>query len=220
MKKMIFLGCLILFLAPIVWAQEKVEAPVWNVGDKWEFGREGFLEGVRVDAKGYVANFSAGIFYKSAQGTAIFDKSTLNILYVLEGDKAKKYRGSHRRILNFPLVIGKKWKDSFFRVYKGGWYNADCLESFIVLGWEDVQVRAGKFKTLKFEYTVQESRKDSFIAHSPPRESKAWYWYSPEVKYLVKGKYEKEYSEDFAPWDPAFKGGREGWELTSFQLKK
>ena len=39
MKKMAFGGCLILFLAPMVYAQEKIEAPVWYVGDKWAFDR-------------------------------------------------------------------------------------------------------------------------------------------------------------------------------------
>ena len=39
MKKMI-LGLLILFFAAVAWAQEKVEAPVWNIGDRWTFKRQ------------------------------------------------------------------------------------------------------------------------------------------------------------------------------------
>jgi hypothetical protein len=223
MKRIIFLGWLVLFLPAMVFAQEKIEAPVWNVGDKWDFGQEGFLEVVGIDKNGYISKFSAGIFFRSAQGTVIFDKSTFNVLYVLEGGKVKKYKGGHRKILNFPLVIGEKWKDGFSKVFKDGWYTADCFESFLVLGWEDLQVRAGNFRTLKLEYKVRESTKDSFIPHSPGVEFKAWYWYSPEVKYLVKGKYEKEYresSEDTNSWNRASKGGREGWELMSFKVKK
>jgi hypothetical protein len=34
MKKIMIMGFLVLFLAPMVWAQETIEAPVWNVGDK------------------------------------------------------------------------------------------------------------------------------------------------------------------------------------------
>lgn len=37
MKKIVILSLSILFLASLVWAQEKVEAPVWNVGDKWTY---------------------------------------------------------------------------------------------------------------------------------------------------------------------------------------
>jgi hypothetical protein len=98
MKRIIFLGCLVLFLPAMVFAQEKVEAPVWNVGDKWDFGKDGFLEVLGIDKNGYIAKFSAGVFFKSAQGTVIFDKSTFKVLYVLEGDKVKKYRRGHRRI--------------------------------------------------------------------------------------------------------------------------
>ena len=58
MKKIAFLvGCLILFVAPTVFAQEKVEAPVWNVGDKWVF-TQGNIEVVGIDQNSYTLNFS------------------------------------------------------------------------------------------------------------------------------------------------------------------
>ena len=106
MKKMFFLGWLILFLPALLFAQDKVEAPVWNVGDKWDFGKDGFLEVVGIEKNGYSAKFSAGIFVKSAQGVVIFDKKTFNILYGRKGDKVNKYSGGHRKILNFPFMIG------------------------------------------------------------------------------------------------------------------
>jgi len=40
MEKMPFLVLLIVFLLALVFAQEKVEAPIWNMGDKWVFDRE------------------------------------------------------------------------------------------------------------------------------------------------------------------------------------
>ena len=216
MKKMILGGCLLLFFSTMVCAQEKIEAPAWNVGDKWDFGQEGFLEVVGVDKNGYVGKFSAGIFLKSAQGTAIFDKSTLNVLYFLEGDKTKKYRGAHRRILNFPLVVGKKWNDEFKSMSPDGFHGGPAAETIKVLGWEEVGVPAGKFKAVKLEYLV---------STGPPglpaiMESMAWYWYSPEVKYMVKSQYGKDYVEAVVPLDPSFKGGREDWKLISYKLKK
>jgi hypothetical protein len=38
MKKIMILDLLILLSAPMVWAQEKCEAPKLNVGDKWRYG--------------------------------------------------------------------------------------------------------------------------------------------------------------------------------------
>jgi len=37
MKRVIFLGGMILFFVSIGYGQDKVEAPVWNTGDKWIF---------------------------------------------------------------------------------------------------------------------------------------------------------------------------------------
>ena len=213
---MLFLGWLALFFPIVAFAQEKIEAPAWNVGDKWDFGQEGFLEVVGVDKNGYVAKFSAGIFFKSTQGTVIFDKSTLSVLYVLEGDKRKKYGGAHRRILNFPLVMGKKWNDEFRRMSPDGFHGGPAAETIKVLGWEEVVVPAAKFKAVKLEYLV---------SYGPPglpgiMESMAWYWYSPEVKYFVKGQYGKGYEETSKPLDPSYKGGREDWKLISYKLKR
>jgi len=216
MKKMIFLGCLVFFFPTIVCAQEKIGPPAWNVGDKWVFYREGPMEIVSIDKNGYGAKFSGGIFLKSLTGTAIFDKSTLNILYLLKDNKPQEYTGARRRMFDFPLTIGKQWKDSYSRRVSG--VGIDFSENVLVSGWEDVEVRAGKFKTIKLEYKLEVTmppgvaRIGSEVAG--PR-GKVWYWYSPEVKNLVKCQYEKGYREGSDQL-----GEREDWELMSFQLKR
>ena len=58
MKKIIFLAWLVVFFPGIVPAQEKVEAPVWNVGDKWTFTGNGGIEVVKADQSGYILKFS------------------------------------------------------------------------------------------------------------------------------------------------------------------
>ena len=210
---MIFLGCLILFLAPMVWAQEKVEAPVWNMGDKWVFDREGPMEVIGCDAQWYSVKFSGGIFPKDASGIAVFERSTLNVKYLLEKDKRKDYRGFRKQILNFPLTLGKQWKDLFQRdeMETMAQVAVEYRETFRVLGWEEVQVRAGKFKAIKLEYKIEKSVR-GVAGWMPTGESKAWYWYSPEVKNFVKCQYEKGYIEG--------RDERGDWELVSYELKK
>ena len=66
-------------------------------------------------------------------------------------------------------------------------------ETFRVLGWEEVEVRAGKFKAIKLEYKIETSWRGN-MGWIPGGESKAWYWYSPEVKNFVKCQYEKGYT--------------------------
>jgi len=105
MKKLIFCSLLLLFYATtVVGEQEKIEAPIWKVGDKWVLS-DGLVEVIDVNENGYLVRFP--------KATQIFNKSTLNITYLLEGDKHKEFKGVRKRLLNFPLSVGKTWEDSF-----------------------------------------------------------------------------------------------------------
>jgi hypothetical protein len=216
MKKMVFWGWLFVFLPAMVFAQEKVEGPVWNVGDKWVFDQGGPIEVIGCDAQCYSVKFSGGIFPKDASGIAIFERSTLNVTYMLEKDQRNKYKGFRKKILNFPLTLGKQWKDLYQvnEVGKFGKLAVEYSETFRVLGWEELEVRAGKFKAIKVEYKIEPSSRDS-MGWIPRGESKAWYWYSPEAKNFVKCQYEKGYNEAVIQED----GARGDWELVSYELK-
>jgi hypothetical protein len=218
MKKMAFLAWLILFLPAMVFSQEKIETPVWNVGDKWVYDREGPMEVTGRDAQCHAVKFSGGIFRKDASGTALFERSTLNVKYMLEGDQRKEYKDFRRKILNFPLTLGKQWKDLYQRDERGTWGNMVAFEyheTFRVLGWEEPEVHAGKFKALKLEYKLEHKWRDG-IGWVSGIESKALYWYSPEVRNIVKCQYEKGYKEARREGE----GERENWELVSYELKK
>ncbi len=216
MKRIILLGMLLAFLAPMVFAQEKIEAPIWNVGDKWVFTGDGSIEVVKADPNGYILKFSDGkcIFERQGYNTMLFDKSSLNRINILEGGKQTKYTRAYKRLFDFPLSIGKQWKDAYStKIFMGPYAGGgpyDYSENFSILGWEDVEIRAGKFKALKLEY----KRKQTAIT-SPwgtDEEIKNQYWYSPDVKYFVKCQYDKDWIKGFKEMF--------NWELTSFQLKK
>jgi hypothetical protein len=208
MKKMILSGWLILLFAQIVCAQEKIEAPIWNVGDKWVFTQGMAIEVVNnTDENSYKAKFQ--------NETLLFDKSTLNMVYPFQGQKRQTYRAPQRRLFDFPFMIGKSWKDKYSAQLKwedeytsrsGGYSIVDetqIFESYRVLGWEDVEVQAGKFKAIKIEY-----KRDWSSPNGGMREGKAWYWYSPEVRNLVKFQYDKSQI-----WSR-----NNNWELVSFHV--
>jgi len=205
MKKMILLGLFVLFIPVILHGQDKVEAPVWNVGDKWDFGKS-TMAVVSTDESNYTVRFSS----PSGDSTFIYDKSSLNRLYSVQGDRRVEYKGRQKRLLNFPLHSGKSWKDKFIsstrREGTAAATERQYFETFSVFGWEDVEVRAGKFRALKLEYKVEMAER----VPNWPNEGKALFWYSPDVKYLVKCEYGKT----------NFWVGFYGWELTSFELKK
>lgn len=197
MKKILLLSFLILLIPAFAFGQDKVGAPVWSIGDKWVLTEDVTILVANADDHSYAVKYLTG----GGELILIFEKSSLNRLYVMEKEKRTPYEGRNKRLFNFPLEIGKGWKDKF--VSKGAIKEYIYLETFTPLRWEDVVVQAGKFRAVKIEY------KQSY-ADEPGKEGKLWYWYSPDVKYMIKCQYEKS-----RYWDALY-----DWELTSFQLKK
>jgi hypothetical protein len=218
MKRTLFLGLLIVFLPALVFAQEKVEAPVWNMGDKWTFTGDGSIEVVSADQSGYILNFSEGICIYESQGfnTILFQKTSLNRISIVERDKRAKYTRGYRKLFDFPLIIGKQWNDAYstktFYGPSAGRYTIDYSENVSALGWEDVGVRAGEFKALKLEYKRKVTHSSSHFGGNIGEEIKSYYWYSPGAKYFVKCQYDKDWMKESKEiFD---------WELASFKLKK
>ncbi len=222
MKKLAFLGWLIVFLPAILFAQEKVEAPIWNVGDKWIFTGAGTIEILKVEQKGIVVKFSDNICVLERQGfnTIIFDKSTLQRIATVEGDKRRNYTMGLKNIFNFPLSPGKQWKHAYsakpilVERYESvtGTPTLDYYEKIKILGWEDIGVKAGKFRVLKIEFISGHEEYRTGMFPRPGYEEKDYYWYSPDVKYFVRAQYDKSLEDQPKK---VF-----NWELTSFQLKK
>jgi hypothetical protein len=197
MKKTILISFLILFISAMAYGQDKIETPVWKIGDKWSLTGDVTVTVVNADESSYSVKYLTS----GGESILIFEKSSLNRLYAMDKDKRIPYEGRNKRLFNFPLNIGKSWKDKY--ISKGAIKEYTYLETFTALGWEGIVVQAGKFKTVKIEYKQSN-------ADEPAKEGKLWYWYSPDAKYMIKCQYEKS-----RYWDAAY-----DWELTSFELKK
>jgi hypothetical protein len=203
MKKLILLSFLVAFIPAIVFGQDKVEAPVWNIGDKWTLIEDVTITVANADETTYTVK------YLTSGGASILicAKSSLNRVYAMDKDRRIPYEGRNKRLLNFPLEIGKSWNDKFtVKPAALAAQEITYLETFTPLGWEDIEIQAGKFKAVKLEY------RQEIVGQTAgrPKEGKVWYWYSPDVKYMLKCQYEKT---DY--WDATY-----DWELSSFKLKK
>jgi len=214
MKRIVCFGLLVLCFPLILCAQEQVDVPTWNVGDKWVFGDIGTIEVVEADQNSYVLKYSDDICVSENWefNTIILEKSTLHRIYTLQGDQRKKYTKAKRRIFNFPLIPGKQWKDVFSATpvvsVASHYGDLNYYETFKVIGWEDIEVQAGKFKTIKLEITIGHTAQKG----APGYEGKSLYWYSPEAKYFVKCQYDH--------WAEAIFSEIVSWELTSFKVMK
>jgi hypothetical protein len=206
MKKMLILTCLFLFLIPLVWAQEKVEAPVWNVGDKWTYKSTsgGTWTTEVVDAKEdlYIVRT------EGVQDLNGYDKKTMNVTYLIEQSGRKvKATSSFKKLFDFPLLVGKKWTDRTYGKPAGGTLEVTYINDFRIEGIEQVTTPAGTFKAYIIHF-----KQTNMAVTSGTREGWIRYWYSPDVKTWIKREVEKSSFWASVRW-------LQDAELTSFSLK-
>jgi hypothetical protein len=83
------------------------------------------------------------------------------------------------RALAFPLVVGKKWEHTNTSTHPTCGNNTADLKSEVV-GWEDVTVPAGTFRTIRID-------SQGYWSSRCGRDRLAYkFWYSPDVRWLVK----------------------------------
>ncbi len=203
MKKSILLIFLVALIPAILYGQDKIDAPAWNVGDRWVLGDDVVITVASADQ----SSFSVTYTIAGRDSTIVYQKPSLSRLYYKVRDKSINYEGRNKRLFNFPMEIGKSWQDKFVEKPTAlGSQETTYIETFTPLGWEDITVAAGKFKAVKIEYTQEKVGQTG----TQPKEGKVLYWYSPDVKYMLRCQFEKS---DY--WDEP-----SNWELTAFKLKK
>jgi hypothetical protein len=185
MRKMILLGCLFLSFAPIVFAQDKCEAPVWKTGDQWTFKR---ADGTTFTNQ--VVDVTKDLFILKTGNDPDrygYDKETGNLKFVIKEDgRQMKATNDLRKLFNFPISVGKKWTETNSRLAASLEQQRETtfLIDFNVEGIEDLTTAAGTFKTYKIRHKLTMMR---------GRNPSGWllFWYSPDAKWWVKREVEK-----------------------------
>jgi hypothetical protein len=202
MKSMISACCLIFALTSMVLAQEKVEAPVWNVGDKWTYkdaaGETWTNEVAKVEEDLFIIKSSR------SQDLVAYDRKTLNGAFLIdESGRRQKNTSTFRKLYDFPLFVGKKWTDATASAALRSGEQANFVHDFKVDGVEKITTPAGTFNTYRIHYKQTNMRAGN-----------GWvrYWYSPEVKIWVRREFEKSSFWPNAQWT------RDA-QLVSYELK-
>lgn len=180
MKKIIVLSLVILFLVSMAWAQEKCEAPVWNVGDTWTYkltdGKTQTLEVVDISNDLFIVKINR------SQNLSAYDRKTMNLKYRIDetGKKEEAISGD-RKLYDFPIAVNKVWSDN--TESSSGRSNVTYANEFKVVSTEIVTTPAGKFECYKISY----DRRNLSAKRGPGSgRGTIYYWYSPEVKAWVK----------------------------------
>ena len=202
MKKLLLVIFLVALIPAISYGQDKVDTPAWNVGDRWVLGDDVVITVASADQGSVSLKYTIG----GRDSTIIYEKPSLSRLYYVAKDKRINYEGRNKKLFNFPMEIGKSWQDKYVvKPASLGAQETTYVETITPLGWEEITVPAGKFKAVKLEYKQEKVGQ----AAGQPKEGKVFYWYSPDVKYMLKCQFEKS---DY--WDET-----SDWELTAFKLK-
>jgi len=204
MKKIILLSFLVIFIPAILYGQDKVEAPVWSVGDKWTWKR---VDGATLYSE--VVDVKEDLYVlKMGRDPDLYgyDKKTMNVKFLIkEGGRQEKFESAWRNVLDFPMFVEKKWTNNTYSKPARGQLPVTYINEFKVEGVEDVTIPAGTFKCYKIrlKQTNMSSRHES-----------GWvlYWYSPEVKIWIKREAESTGYWLNSLWTP-------NAELISYKLK-
>jgi len=166
------------------WTQKKYEAPALKIGDQWI--RKDITGAVLIDE---VLDIKEGFYILKIGGRrdlSGYDKKTMNSkFFVEESGKRVENKSNWRKMLDFPMFVGKKWTDTTVSIPDGAQKEANFINEFEVEAIEEVNTVAGAFRAFKIKYKqMNRSVNVSGWVHL---------WYSPEVKAWVKREFEKSF---------------------------
>ncbi len=164
----------------LVLAQDRCEVPTLAVGDEWIYktptGKESVVKVTDITGDGYLIK---------GEEENIRDKNTFNINFMIKEGKKEKSEGMFRKMLNFPLFVGKKWDDKVDTATKRGGSQVTYFIDFNVDKQENIVTPAGNFNAFRIVAKIT-------YDHERSGRGEASYkvWYSPQVKFLVKREYD------------------------------
>jgi len=179
---------------------QSVEAPIPAQGDNWQFQTIDLWTSNLVSRTSKKTIGASGEYVRSFFETQSFGQNgEINKPNVSEGttradlNQVTMYHGEkqERTWYKWPLVPGKKWSYQLKEELPPTAITTQTrtLTTTVnteVIGWETVEVPAGKFKAMKLIY------KSSWVMDSPSitGTSTSILWYSPDAKSSVLSTYE------------------------------
>ena len=175
-------------LASAAQSEETVPRPDVRVGDRWTYRATGFqIQG----------------FERFEVAVTFVDQTTIHTVYTGKGDKEADTTWTREWNLvadpdgivfrpssltfRFPMKVGDRREYEFETlVSRGAARRAVNWRSNRIVGWEDVEVPAGKFRALKIEIEGYTQRMDVVGVRAT---SGAEFWYVPRVERWVKAIY-------------------------------
>jgi len=151
------------------------KAPNMIVGDTWVYGDWSLHYGKDVFTRKVIDVEEDGSFAVEV----VAKKADTRKVYNFDANCRQINPPTDRKLLDFPLFVGKKWSDQ----YEGGSVDGKRYKyksTYKVRSYGTVTTEAGTFKAFEIRRKVY-----NIFFHNT-----RWttYWYSPEIKLMVKEK--------------------------------
>ncbi|UPG89566.1 hypothetical protein L2Y96_19550 [Luteibacter aegosomaticola] len=199
----------LLFVVPASHADDGVDTPRLQAGDAWTF-RATLEKGSKVEHSEFdskVARIVKTSMYVENSHTG---SSAPPVEELVSTDWSHSHEVSGKPVLAdkpfaFPLAEGKAWDVSYTAAHPNPMYATETWTAhYTVVGWEDIEVPAGKFHALKVEAEGTWSGMTTGKADpsrpvtgpvAPPHEASGRtyraLWYVPSAKRAVKEVFEE-----------------------------
>ncbi|HVN31357.1 MAG TPA: hypothetical protein VMT45_05185 [Thermoanaerobaculaceae bacterium] len=156
----------------------QIAAPVWNVGDEWEYryeqpGAAGTF--VRSITRAETVDGVKHMVMRQASREAFFrvDDGALT-METVSGSVVNRYRPANV-LVSFPLSVGKRWERVYTEERPVERQTMEVAQSCVAEAEESVTVPAGTFSTIR---VVCRNTRTAIEAYR--------LWYSPEVRNSVR----------------------------------
>ncbi len=157
---------------------QKADRPEVKVADEWQFVTYLGVPPAKPNIVWVVTSITPAGIEGTENGKPLMLTQDLNVA------ESPLFRFSDRRLLSFPLEVGKKWTVSN-NVYDK-FLEAKRIDDLnvTVVGRERVRVLAGEFDAFKIEAKGKAGAEGA--AGAGAREISYTYWYAPSARAIVK----------------------------------
>jgi len=190
--RMLAIAASLVIASRVLGAEEgtPVQKPQVKVGDSWKYQvliyQTNVPTSVTVDVRVVLVESDLILTVDTVAGKEFESQFTSDWATMSGGVLGEVFEPPIRHY-RFPLTVGATYSYEYALIAKRGTAIRTKSEGLVtVVGWEDVQVPAGKFRALKIEAKGTYQRLD--IRYGGYQR---WtYWYVPELKRGVKSTYE------------------------------
>jgi hypothetical protein len=158
---------------------QTVDRPDVKIGDQWKFAIYYTAPSTKPDRTWIITSVTASGIEGTENGEPLTLTRDLNVI------ESPRNKDSNPRLLDFPLVVGKRWRYESDWEFKPKKSSGKAAVDVVVLAYERVAVPAGEFDA--FKLAARESLSGtSPIGSQYAGETTRTYWYAPAVRAIVK----------------------------------